>query len=127
NVAELVRLNSNPGSERMPVRFSAVITYYDPTSHAVYLQDQTGGVCLDVGQKNFSQRAGDSVEVTGFATGSGTRTVISLEDLAFTPAGQFEMPQPAELKVRDVEDANVPANWVLLRGVVRYAGINNNR
>src|SRR5579884_2146713 len=126
NIAELISVNSRPGSSGMPVRFSAVITYYDSAAHAIYLQDETGGVCLDTGQQFFPQRAGDSVEVTGRATGTGVPPFIRLDELAISSVSQFEAPQPLDAKVGDVADAHFLANWVELRGVVSYAGVRDN-
>src|SRR5579872_1092054 len=127
NISELIHWNSHPKAARMPVRLPAVVTYYDPSMHVVYLQDQTGGVGLDTGQRTFSMKAWDSVELSGYATGAGTRTVLHLEDMSFTPVGKFEAPAPVELKVREIADGVLMSNWVKVRGMVRYVGMQDNK
>jgi hypothetical protein len=66
-VAEIRRLTVAEANRNIPVRLRAVVTYYDPLGPDLFVQDQTGGIWVDVEttKLNVPVSAGDLVEVTG--------------------------------------------------------------
>jgi hypothetical protein len=56
---------ANPDNYGRPVRIQGVVTYCDPEWHLLFLQDESGGLFIDVDEDVVDLSAGQLIEVSG--------------------------------------------------------------
>lgn len=100
-----------------PVHLRAVVTYFDPENHLLFVQDRTDGIFVELSdQKRVRLHAGDDVEVTGVSTSDFAPNVgkARIEVLGHAP-----LPEPDsggfERAMRGREDCR----WIELGGIVQ--------
>jgi diguanylate cyclase (GGDEF)-like protein len=115
---EVHQLPLSAARRAYPVRLRAVVTYFDPFNHLLFVQDPSDGIFVELNDKEkVSMRAGDDVEVTG----------VSTADFA---------PDVAKARVRVLDHARLPApkagtfesanwgredcHWLELGGIVQH-------
>jgi hypothetical protein len=100
------------------------VTFSDSEGHRLYLQDDTGGIKLDV--SNFASVAphGEVVEVTA-TTGRGDRHPVLLDpELKSIDSATLLSPRP--ISPRELRKGGQDDNWVELEGIVRGATSQND-
>src|SRR5262245_7542168 len=89
--AELVRLAAlNSNNHGTPVKLDAVVTYYDPEWHLLFIQDASGGVFLNLKEPVVGLATGTHVVVQGKLAPPS----IGVEDPHFQLLGSTPMPTP---------------------------------
>lgn len=100
-----------------PVRLRAVVTYFDPRNHLLFVQDRSDGIFVELSEKEKgSMRAGDEVEVTGqtiadFAPDVGKGRIKVL--------GHPGLPAPKAPRFGNVSWGHEDCHWIELEGVVQ--------
>jgi PAS domain S-box-containing protein len=114
-VSQIRQLRRDQASQQIPVRLRGVITYADPGWRNCFIQDQSGGVYVDLNQTNI--RSGQWVELTGH-TGPGGFTPEILNS-RIQVLGNTNLPAPVKVGLEDLADGQLDCHWVELKGVVR--------
>jgi signal transduction histidine kinase len=104
--------------EHHPVRLRVVVTFFDPNGHDMFVQDETGGLYVNLNGVAFEHaRPGQFIELEGMAV---------LEDFApqvNTPhwkvIGTAPMPTPRHVTYQQMASALEDSRWVEVDGVVR--------
>jgi Signal transduction histidine kinase len=116
--AGVMQLLPDEAEKAHPVRLSGVVTWADPAGRFFYLQDTSGGVCVEVeGGNAVPLRLGWNAAVAGetalgtFAPVVRAKRVTNLGDLPLPVARAASL----ELALSGLEEAQ----WVEMRGYVR--------
>ncbi|HSS97684.1 MAG TPA: hypothetical protein VLK33_11675, partial [Terriglobales bacterium] len=122
--AELVRvaaLNSN--NYGTPVKLDAVVTYYDPEWHLLFIQDASGGLFVNLKEPVAGLATGIRVVVQGKLGSPG----IGIENPRFRLLGSTEMPAPQSLPSGSDPKQLRLSQWVGVQGTIRLASIDDGR
>jgi len=123
-VAAVHSLTPAAGAQQHPVGLRAAVTYYDPLSYTLFVQDSTGGIYVSVhGGPQADVRAGDLADIEG-VTGAGDFAPI-IDNARLTAVGRAEMPQPAAASIEELLDGTRDSQWVQMEGVVRHTGTSS--
>jgi signal transduction histidine kinase len=122
-------LSTERASLGYPVRVTGLLTYFDPAHFAQFLQDDSGGIYLDVTELTNSSgqlMAGQRIEVIGVSGPGEYAPIIHAQSIhVLEQQGQFPPPHPATVQVlmTGVEDSQ----WVSLRGVIHRQFVETNQ
>jgi signal transduction histidine kinase len=117
--SEVRQLSPEEAAKGYPVRIVGVITWSDPESDKLFLQDSSGGIGVVKGPKSFPHvpRAGDWLEVRGITGDGGYSPVILNPDLA--GRGNLKIPDARLLSLEQALTGEEDSQWVEMRGYVR--------
>ncbi|MGA2244642.1 MAG: PAS domain S-box protein [Verrucomicrobiota bacterium] len=117
-VAQVMDLTPQEAAQRHAVRANGVLTFYDPAYSLYFLQDESGGIYLDLSyaKQEGDLQAGERVEVIGL-TGAGRYSpVIAAQSIRVT--GPASMPKPDSVTPGMMINGSKDAQWVSLSGIV---------
>ncbi|HEY2363372.1 MAG TPA: hypothetical protein VGK36_19785, partial [Candidatus Angelobacter sp.] len=122
--AEAVRLAAlNPKNQGTPVKLDAVVTYYDPEWHLLFIQDASSGLFLNLKEPVAGLGTGVHVIVRGKLAPPST----GIEDPHFQLLGTAPMPSPQSLPSGSDPKQLRLSQWVKVQGTVRLASIEDGR
>jgi signal transduction histidine kinase len=102
-----------------PVRITGVLTYRDPGQKVQFLQDNSGGIYIDLKRKKFDSLpdARQRVEIRGFSGPGEFAPVIEAEQVSALGEGDFPPPNP--LAIQALMTGSQDSQWVTVNGVIR--------
>lgn len=115
-VRELKSLSIESAAKSLPVVISGIVTFFDPSSSLLFVQDATGGVYVDVHNGIPDVVVGDHVRVRGFS-GPGDYAPI-IASPAIVRIGHGSMPNPLPLSWQTLASGKDDAGWVEIAGLV---------
>ena len=123
-VSQIRNLSASQAARGLPVRLRAVVTYYDPVSLELFVQDASGGVYVQ-SEKPLNIQRGQEIELTGI-TGPGdfAPEVIKPQVRVLGPGA---LPAPRRVTIEDMASGREDSQWVEAGGVVHSAVIEDNR
>lgn len=138
SIEEIRALNSLEISKAPPVQIRGVLTYYDPASKLGFVQDDSGGINIRVGELLGANeesdpsrlQAGDVVELEGIVEeGRFAPRIVNPpgERNIIRKVGESFFPKPVSLNPQLLMDPTLDATWVETIGVVRKAEVFGNR
>jgi hypothetical protein len=102
------QLPASASQQGYAVHLRAVVTYFDPGNHLLFVQERTDGVFVQTnGIEKLSLRAGDEVEVTGVTLASFAPDVGAARIEDNRPRG-FASPQSREIRKRELGPRGLP-------------------
>ena len=109
-----------------PVRVTGVVIFSDPQNSNYFVQDNTGGIYVDIKRKPFDPlpKVRQWVEVLGFSGPGQFAPVIEPEELRVLSDGDFPPPNPAGLWT--LMTGSQDSQWVMVNGVVRHQTLEDN-
>ena len=114
---------ANQDNYGRPVLIQGVVTYCDPEWHLLFVQDESGGLFIDLDENVVDVSAGQLVEVSGKLAPSNR----GIESPHFRILGAAPMPTP-QLLLHPGDRSQVRlSEWVEIHGRVRAASIENGR
>jgi two-component system, cell cycle sensor histidine kinase and response regulator CckA len=117
-VGMIHELEAGEAERRYPIRFRAVVTYTDTRQDMLFVEDETGGVYVDLTPPyHFQLRSGQVVEVEGF-TGPGYFAPMVVEP-KIKVIGTGVLPEPSRVSIQMLFAGGEDCQWVETRGVVR--------
>jgi signal transduction histidine kinase/uncharacterized protein YdeI (BOF family) len=121
-LTQVVQVRTLPVSEAVrgyPVRITGVLTYNDPVSSTQFIQDDSGGIFVDLKKKKFDvlPDVRQMVEIIGFSGPGDYAPVIEAEQVRVL--GQSPFPRPKVTSVKALMTGGEDSQWVTLNGVVR--------
>ncbi len=100
-----------------PVDLRAVVTYFDPGNHLLFVQDRTDGIFVELSEKEKgSMQAGDEVEVTGQTTADFAPDVAKAR---IRVLGHPGLPAPKTGRFGNANWGREDCHWIELEGVVQ--------
>ena len=112
--AQVRALRRESGQVRVKLR--AVVSYYDPDFHILFVQDRSAGIFVLV--PGFAPvRQGDLVEVAGVADFSGFAPMVS--KVVFRVVGKASLPDPAPVTLTELFSGRLDSQRVVTEGIVQ--------
>jgi len=100
-----------------PVRLRAVVTYYDPGDHLLFVQDSSDGIFVELSEKETaSMRPGDEVDVVGVTTADFAPDVA---EARIRVLGHPGLPAPTTPRFGQVSWGREDCHFIELEGVVQ--------
>ncbi len=99
------------------VHLRAVVTYFDPANHLLFVADRTDGIFVELSdEEGVSLRAGDEVDVTGVSIPDFAPNVGKAH-VRFLRHGHLPAPGPGDFEtaIRGREDCH----WIELGGIIQ--------
>jgi diguanylate cyclase (GGDEF)-like protein len=122
--AERVRQTAlNQDNYGIPVKLDAVVIYYDPEWHLLFIQDASGGLFLNLKEPVGGLSTGTHVVVRGKLAPPS----IGIEDPHFQLLGIAPMPVPQSLPSGSDPKQLRLSQWVKVQGTIRLASIDDGR
>ena len=122
-ISAMKRLTVAEAGQQRRVSVKAVVTYWDPYWHLLFVQDNSDAVFVGTNGSNFSFRAGDLVDVTGVTSQGDYAPTIAASAVSFVRRGTF--PEPLKLNLVQDNLAEADSRWCTFRGVVHTAQVQD--
>ncbi|HEX7069539.1 MAG TPA: ATP-binding protein, partial [Rhodothermales bacterium] len=106
----------------LPVELTGVVTFHDEEAGRIVLQDETGGIEVDVSTASVTYLTGQRVHVTGVTTPDGI--IPSIANPVIEPIDSPGPPAPTFVPLTELSDTDVHLSWVETEGVVRSGRID---
>jgi signal transduction histidine kinase/CheY-like chemotaxis protein len=120
-IGQVHSLSAGEAARGYPVHVEGVVTYADPVSRSVFIEDATGGIYLQMwSAAGATPRAGQLVEVDGISGPGDFAPVISRPILH--ARGEGRMPEPLQIEMEQLFACAAESRWVEARGVVHALG-----
>ncbi len=124
--AEVHSLTPDKARLGQPIRLDAVITFYDPLSETLFVQDRTAGIYVSMHSAGLQPlHAGDHVLLSG-VSGPGDFAPV-VEKPHFRLLGHSALPQPLHMSPEDIFLGRADSQWVELEGIVQSSGSDGDR
>jgi signal transduction histidine kinase/ActR/RegA family two-component response regulator len=124
SVAEVHALSPEEAGSAIPVHVRATVTYINPATTTLFVQDQTGPTYVYAARiREFKVQAGDVVDLSGFTTPGQFAPSISAawaERVSSSP-----MPAPAPVAFDNLLSGKMDSAWVQTEGIVQ--GVETQR
>ncbi len=118
SVKQVHSLPTEEAARAYPLNFEAVVTYADPRTRNLFVQDDTDGIYANMWAVDTAlPKTGERVRVKGFSGPGDIAPVIAHPDLQ--PLGPGRMPQPFDGGMERVLAGEPESRWVVAEGVVR--------
>ena len=121
-IGQVHSLSASEAARGYPVHVRGVVTYSDPVSRSVFIEDDSGGIYLQMWSASGAEtpKAGQMVDVDGISGPGDFAPVISRPILHVNGAGP--MPQPLQIEMEQLFACAAESRWVEARGVVHALG-----
>jgi signal transduction histidine kinase/CheY-like chemotaxis protein len=120
-IGQIHSLTSTEAARSYPVHVRGVVTYVDPVSRNVFVEDATGGIYLQMWSASGSMpRAGQLVEVDGISGPGNFAPVVAHPSVR--AVGEGTMPQPQRIEMEQLFACAAESRWVEAQGVVHLLG-----
>lgn len=114
---EVHRLPLSAAQRAYPVHLRAVVTYFDPVGHLLFVQDASDGIFVELSEKEKApMRAGDEVEVAGVTTADFAPNVAQAR---IRVLGHPGLPAPKTGRFGIASWGREDCHWIELDGVVQ--------
>ncbi len=112
-------MTSEQARQARPVRFRAEVSYYDPQSNSLFVQDATGGIYVKVPLVPWLPvKAGTLVEVTGVTNPGDFAPIVQEGHLRVLNESHVAIRAP-EVKVSEIATGAFDSRLVSVEGLVR--------
>ena len=117
-IREFHHLNAVDARRELPIHVRGVVTYFDPLTFNMFIQDRTEGtyVFTNGAARLPPIRSGDEVEVTGVTFPGDFAPTIGKPSIHVL--GHGKMPEPLAGNIETIFDGNADSQWVQLEGVI---------
>jgi signal transduction histidine kinase/ActR/RegA family two-component response regulator len=123
SVAEVHALSPEEAGERVPVHVRATVTYIDPKSVILFVQDRTGATYVGAARiREFKVRAGDLVDLTGVTAPGQFAPIVS--GAWAERVSSSSMPPPSPAAFDDLLSGKMDSAWVQTEGIVQSVATN---
>ncbi|MGO9232081.1 MAG: response regulator [Bryobacteraceae bacterium] len=118
SVGEVHALSAEEAGSSIPVHVRATVTYINPSSSTLFVQDQTGPTYVYAARiHEFKVQAGDLVDLSGFTTPG--QFAPSISGAWAERVSSSSMPLPAPVAFDDLLSGKMDSAWVQTEGVVQ--------
>ncbi len=117
-VAQVRGLSKAQALRHLPVRLRPVVTYFDPVSHNLFLNDSTGGIWMGWRPALPKPQAG---ELLDFSATTDFTFAPDVRDARWTVVGMAPFPRPNPVSYQQMVSTSEDSRWVEVTGIVRQA------
>jgi len=119
SVAEVHTLSPEEAAGAIPVHVRATVTYINPETNTLFVQDQTGPTYVNASRiiRQLKVAAGDLVDLRG-VTGPGQFAPTISGAVAVERISSSSMPAPAPVAFDDLFSGKLDSAWVQTEGIV---------
>jgi len=118
SVAQVHALSRAEAQKHYPVHLRTVVTYFDPTSRNLFLNDDTGGIWIRWDPATTRPKVGDLLDVVGETSATFAPDVSNAR---WTQIGRAPMPVPRRVTYEQMMSTSEDSQWVELEGTIRQA------
>lgn len=124
-MAEIHSLSPDEARRGYPVHLQAVVTYFEPTSEDLFVQDKTGGNWVHWKQGMPQAKSGQLIDL------EGTTTQVDFAPDIMNPRWQVigvaPMPAPQKATMEEMASTRLDSQWVEIEGIVRSAALQSDK
>lgn len=124
-ISRLADIDGFPIDAPNPAQIEGVVTYVDPATRTVFLQDHTGGARIEATGAALEIRYGQAVRVSGLAARHDTGRQI--HDPLVTPGKAASLPSALPIAIGDFGKPQYEGRLVEIAGRIESAGISRGR
>jgi PAS domain S-box-containing protein len=125
NIISIIDLSAEQAAEELPVQMTAAVTYTDPSTGVLFVEDETGGISVTTRNPLPGFRRGERIEIRG-RTDPGLH-LNAIGHSIVQPAGQLQRLIPSRPDFGDILEGRFDCRLVEVRGVVRQIGSMRGR
>jgi PAS domain S-box-containing protein len=107
-------------NHNLPVEVQGVVTYWDPATLELYVQDESDGVFVAASTPDLPLSAGRWVQIRGVTSGGESTRVIAHPQIKLLP-GKTARVEPRSATVHQLLTGSEDARWVTMEGFVQQA------
>jgi diguanylate cyclase (GGDEF)-like protein len=101
-----------------PVHLRAVVTFFDPVAHLLFVQDSTDGVFVNLREvRRLPLQAGDLVDVTGVTVAGGFAPDVNKAEVQVL--GRTALPETKSENLEGVLMGRADSRWIQVEGIVQ--------
>jgi signal transduction histidine kinase/DNA-binding response OmpR family regulator len=120
-IGQVHGLSASEAARGYPVHVHGVVTYADPVTRSVFVEDATGGIYLQMwSAAGALPRAGQTLHVDGISGPGDFAPVIARPSVRVS--GEGPMPEPVHIEMEQLFACAAESRWVEARGVVHALG-----
>lgn len=120
-LSDLKQMTVAEAAKRRRVSVRAVVTYWDPYWHLLFVADKTDGAFVVPAQFNFRLRPGDVVNVSGVSSPGDYAPIIAEAKVSFV--GRGKLPIPLKLDLLEGNLVAADSQWCTVQGIVHTAQV----
>ncbi len=117
-IAQVRSLPKNTALQHIPVHLRPVVTYFDPLSHDLFLQDETAGIWMGWKPGLPKPVVGDLLDFTGETDYSFAPDLSKGHWSVIGPGG---LPEPRPVSYDQMASTSEDSRWVEVEGIIRQA------
>jgi PAS domain S-box-containing protein len=122
-VAQVRRLHLDEAALGLPARLTGTVTYVDRARGVAYVQDETGGIAVDIRAYDGDTAPGTVVEVDGAtAVAEGMPQVVAAR---LTPVRVGDLPAPRPMSFDAAVASRQAGLWVEIQGLVHTVSLKD--
>jgi signal transduction histidine kinase/ActR/RegA family two-component response regulator len=118
-LADVHSLSPAEAKRGYPVHLRAVVTYFDPTSPDLFVQDATGGIWVHWSKDLATPRPGQLLDLRGTTT--HVDFAPDIKNPHWDVIGTAPMPKPQKGTLEEMASTRLDSQWVEVEGIVRSA------
>jgi signal transduction histidine kinase/DNA-binding response OmpR family regulator len=123
-VKQIRQLSMEQAGRKYPVRLRGVVTYFDPSSESMFLQDGTGGIWARHPRGGARLQAGQWIDLQGITMPG---FAPSIDEPRWKVLGTAPLPAPRRVPFEQLESTAEDGRWQEVVGVVRAARLESSR
>ncbi len=124
HAAQIRSLSVEEAASGLPVKLHAVVTYNDPESGELFVQDATAGIYVSL-DKPVTVTSGQQVEITGITSPGDFAPEVNKGDVRVLGGGV--LPLPRKVSIDEMASGHEDSQWVESEGIVHAATIDGHR
>jgi len=122
SIQEVKRLKPEEAVMSFPVKVEGVVTYYDADWYTFFIQDNTGGIYVNLAGAKYDFKPGDKLQIDGVSNFGGFAPVIMAKSI--TKVGSDSLPMPERVNLLHLHTGAEDSQFGVISG--RCVGVSNN-
>ncbi len=122
NLAEVHSLAPEEAKRGYPVHLQAVVTYFEPVTPDLFIQDKTGGIWIQWNKNMPVPKSGQLIDLQAITTQFDFAP--DLMNAHWQVVGEAPMPIPQKATMEEMASTRMDSQWVEVEGIVRSAMVS---
>jgi PAS domain S-box-containing protein len=102
-----------------PIRIQGIVTYYDPDWPILYINDESGGIYVELAQPDRSLKFGQKVEIVGISAQGSILPIV--EKAHIKSLGSSGLPPLRKVSLATLNVKRDDSQWMQIEGIVHNA------
>jgi PAS domain-containing protein len=117
-VRQVRSLDEKEAERGYPLRINGILTLYESKYNFAFLQDETGGIFINLGNLSIHPIPGQKYRIEGFSAPGEYAPVITKPQ--FTHIGSAPMPPAVRVNLNELATGKYDSMRVMVEGIVRF-------